>query len=359
MRRVCLIALSLWLGCPKARVQDAIDPEQLQAIPRLPAPRSGTYARVPARPSDPVIAALTEKLRWDASLSGAAAGLALDLGEGRSGLHAWEVREAAWDAGYPYPITQVRGWNTPQGASPPQELLAWLDASGPEVDLGLVRARSAQGDSWVALLATPRIDIGVQPRQAHLAGVLELPAVPGARYTVVDPIGRMYEGGLDLPQTFHLDQGGEWLFQVADEQGIGAKFPVYVQMIPPDLALLVGGEAPRSDAELVQQTQQTLAEIREVYGQGSWERDPMLEAAARVALDGKSPATQDLAKRLGFPPDRLWRVECQATTLQDCIDRIVWSPYSRSALISDTRYWGLAARRDQPGVRIVAYVAGE
>src|SRR5688572_21052334 len=98
---VALLA-ALLLGCPKPAVEAAITPDQLAAIPRLPAPRAGTYARVPDRPADPVIASLVEKLTWDASLAGAAAGLALDVAEGRSGLHGWEVREAAWDAGYPY-----------------------------------------------------------------------------------------------------------------------------------------------------------------------------------------------------------------------------------------------------------------
>lgn len=358
MRLVACLSLIVLAGCPKAAGPTLAD-DMLRATPRLPAPRAGTYTRLSDTPSDPIIATLVRDHTWDASLSGAAAGLALDALEGRGGLHGWHVRQKAWEAGYPYPVSKVKLWSTPPAAPPPPDLLAFLGTIDRSVDLGFIRARNDMEEIWLVLVAAPRVSVGLQPRQAEIGDALTLPSIPGARYTVVDSAGRLYEGSLEVSQPFTLDVGGEWLFQVADAEGVAAKFPVYVDMIPPELALLEPRDAPLDDAELVDQTRAIMGELREAYGLAGWERDPLLEAAARATLDGNAPTASHLAARVGFAPDRLWSLECHAVTIEDCIDRLMWNPYHRAALVSNSRYWGLAARRSQPGVRIVALVGAD
>lgn len=348
-------------GCAKPPVSATAELTQdlLQSPPRLPSPRAGTYTRLSSRPNDPVIAGLVEGLNWDASLSGAAAGLALNAAANKGGLMGWEVREAAWSAGYPYPVSLVRGWSTAQGAPPPPDLVEWLGTLDASVDLGLVRARGPRGDAWVALLATPRVSVGLQPRAANLGDVLTLPPIPGADYAVVDAAGRVYQGRLDAEAPFTLDLRGEWLVQVADNRGVAAKFPVYVSLVPPAEPLLEPSDAPLSDDALARDVEQVLGELREVYGQVPWKRDPMLQVAARAALGGDRTPGSEVGRKLGFDPDHTWRIECKAVTVQDCLDRVLWSPEQRPALLSDAAYWGLAVRRGQPGVHIVALVAAE
>ena len=99
----------------------------LQAVPRLPAPRASAYANVQGSSSDPVVAKMSRNKLWNESLSGAAAGLALNWASGTGELAAWEVREAAWQAGWPWPVLEVRGWMTPPAGEPPQELIDWLE----------------------------------------------------------------------------------------------------------------------------------------------------------------------------------------------------------------------------------------
>lgn len=352
---------ALWVpGCASKRVQTSaveIQEAALAATPRLPAPRAGTYTRLAQKPTDPVIAALVQGLTWDASLSGAAARLALDAARGNAGLYPWEIREAAWDAGYPYPVVHIRMWSTPRAAPPPDDLRAFLAELDPSVDLGLVRARGTASDVWLALLARPRASVGLQPRQVDLGDKVSLPALPNARYTVVDAAGRLYEGSTAVAQDFTMDLKGEWLFQVSDAEGVVAKFPIYVGMVPPDLGLLTASDTPLTDRGLMERVAEVFAELRGAYGLPVWERDMLLDAAARSRLQGGASDEERLASAVGFAPDRMWRLECKASTVEECVDRLMWSPYHRSALITDSRYWGLAAKRNQPGVQIVALVA--
>ena len=89
-----LLALCLFTGC-RGGPSPASVADYAQA-PQLPAPSAGTYARVPAIPNDPVVAMTAKNMRWDASLSGAAAGLALDFLEKGQPITDWSAREAVW-----------------------------------------------------------------------------------------------------------------------------------------------------------------------------------------------------------------------------------------------------------------------
>ncbi len=74
--------------------------DELGSLPRVPSPEAGTYARVPDVPADPVVARVISAYHYDASLAGAAAGLALQAVRGNGGYTPWEVRESAWRAGW-------------------------------------------------------------------------------------------------------------------------------------------------------------------------------------------------------------------------------------------------------------------
>lgn len=165
--RTILLALLL-AGCGHKAPNAAM----LQAAPKLPAPRGSTYVSVNGEPGDPTIARLIHGHPWNETLSGAAAGLALDWADGRGELSGWEVREAAWQAGWAWPVLEVRGWMTAQAAPPPQELVDWLETLEQDQELGLVRARGRQGDAWVALRGKPRGSLGVKPRQVPLENML-------------------------------------------------------------------------------------------------------------------------------------------------------------------------------------------
>lgn len=352
-RALLLVGMVLAAGCPK---RSPVSADDYAAPPHLPAPRAGTYARVPQEPVDPVIGALVDKRRWDASLSGAAAGLALGVLHDDHAITGWRVREASWRAGYPYPVRRVRAWSTPPGAEAPDELLSWLEALPAEADLGLVRGRNDSMDVWIAMMAEPRLSVGVQPRQVQLGARVELPAIPGCSYAVADPSGQLYEGALDISQRFDLEVPGEWLFRVDDGEGSAAAFPVYAGMIPPETTLLDDAEASAASS-VEERIAGVLASVRELYGTRPWERDPRLDAAASTLLSRAPPETAILAASLGFDPERFSKWECLGTSVEDCLDRVIWDPRSRPGLLGDTRYLGLATEVDAGRVRIVALLA--
>jgi hypothetical protein len=351
----------VWLlaACPKATPAAAIDWE---AMPQLPAPTAGTYSRAPAAPADPVVAwVLTdvEPGRWDASLSGAAAGLALSLAGGHGGLTGPEVREAAWRAGWPYPILRAQVWPVRVGEPPPADIAGWIASQPPAVDLGLVRARGTLTDAWVALVSHPRLDLGVLPRQLPLGGALTLPVIPGARVTVADPAGALVEAELALPFTLTTNHAGEWLVEIRATEGAEAiaVFPVYVGLVPPELALLVPGEPPVDDAEAARRVDQLLAEVRDAYGLEPYQQDPLLDAAVKATAADGAIGVERMSPWVGVAPADLWRWECHSTTLEGCLDAIVWDVRARPGLLAAQALVGRVAHVGPDGVGVVLVVA--
>src|SRR5262245_20941069 len=157
-------------------------------MPRLPSPTSATYAIVPAKPPDPGVEFVLAGKPWDASLGGAAASLALAIVSNRGSITPPEVREAAWRAGWPYPVAEVHAWNTKAGEPPPPEIATWV-AQWEGASIGLVRARGGLEDVWIGLASRPAIDLGPLPRQMPKGGTIRIPAVPGAIGRVADPEG--------------------------------------------------------------------------------------------------------------------------------------------------------------------------
>lgn len=352
MTRALLPILFSLLACgPKAPSRTT-----LEATPRLPAPRAAAYASVESTPSDPVVARLVRGRKWNETLSGAAAGLALEWTNGQGDLAAWEVREAAWQAGWPWPVLEVRGWITPPAGEPPQELMQWLDGLEAGDSLGLVRARGVKGDAWVALRAHPRGELPIQPRQVEIGGQLAFTPQPGVKLTVADPVGSVTTVSLERERVTHVDVAGEWLFELKDDQGTLALFPVYAAMVPPETPVLEERARPLSAEEAVTGFAELLGQIREIYGQPPYRTDVLLQSAARSLRDKKS-SSAEIARTLGYAPETTWKISCRARTLADCADKLLWNPRVRPALLTTDADLGLNAQLVPDGVHVVVLVA--
>ncbi len=330
-------------------------PDELSALPRVPSPESGTYARVSDVPPDPVIARVISAYHYDASLGGAAAGLALQAARGTGGYTPWEVRESAWRAGWPYPVSQLRAWQTEAGAPPPDALTAWLAGLPEGQSVGLVRVRAETADSWVGLSAAPALDLGTIRRLMQLGETIRLPAVAGAVLVVGDPVGAVHDYPLDAPVPVPLDRAGEWIFDVRLANATVARFPVYVDMIPPKLDLFAVDGLPDDPAA---RAEALVGMVREAYGGAPWRRDRTLDSVATSALDDPIDVA-GAAGRLGFDRAATAAWSCDAPTVEGCLDAVIWRPEARRAFLLDNELLGLAVRATAERVRIEAVVAPE
>jgi hypothetical protein len=342
-----LLLITLGGGCA-AKIGTA--PLDYSTAPRLPSPSAGTYARHQADSPDPIITALVGSRALDASLSGAAAGLALGAIEGYGGLTGWEVREALWQAGYPYPIESVRGWTTAHGEAPPQSLAQWLEQIGPADDIGLVRANGPRGVAWVGLHARPQVDIGLQPRSTDMGASLSLPALATASYRAADPLGNLLQGSLKDGVTLQLIQPGEWLIEVQQNDQLVALFPVYVDIEVPEEPLI----EPFTGSVIDENTATTefsrqLAQVRTTYGLSPWTRNILLDKAAKKGLTPNESA-QDSARAVGY--SQTSRLYCASPTIEDCLDSMIWDPELRGSLLSEPLgEWGIAAEVSAQSLR--------
>jgi hypothetical protein len=339
--------VALHAGCAKPPPPDAA------VAPRLPAPSAGTYARLDAEPQDSVIGAVMGRRAWDASLSGAAAGLALSAVAGTGGLAAWEVRDAAWTAGWPYVVTEARGWTTAAGAQPPEELCQWIEQTDPD-PLGVVRARGPAGDVWVALRGVARIELGVVPRTFPPGGSLVLPAVVGGRMAVADPEGRLWEAALEGPRQISLVAPGEWLVEIRDSQGVAALFPLYVGVRPPDHPLLYAAE---SGVEPSAHALALLSDARASFALAPWKHDPLLDSVARAVAGGRDDVAT-LVMAVGFPDDGASAWHCASTSVEGCLDRWLSDPRRRPVLLGPSTHVGISGTQNEQGqVRFTVIVA--
>jgi hypothetical protein len=222
------------LACAPTKAPPApFTEEELGEPPQLPSPYAGSYARVLGQPKDVVVLSVLGSRAWEASLSGTAAGLALDAAEDRGGLTRRNLREAAWQAGYPWPILAVATWPTSEGGRPPTDIAGWIRNQPPERDIGLVRARGRGKDVWVALAAQPLLDLGVVPKEMARGQVVRLPVRANTRWRVSDGLGALSEGTLDQNVDLTMSSPGEWIVQILDDGGDLARFPLYVEQKPP------------------------------------------------------------------------------------------------------------------------------
>lgn len=351
-----MIALLFSVACAKAPLPLLVD---WGATPRLPAPTAATYEATPGKPEDKAVASVVSGRKWDSSLAGAAAGIALKKAADRGNLSAPELREAAHEAGWPYPITSARMWAGEAGKPPPDSVHKWLATVPDNASIGLVRARDGSRDLWVALASEVRTAIGPMPRQLPVGARLRVPEIPGAEVWVADPVGRLDRGNLDIAYTRTTDLAGEWLVEVRDAKGAIANFPVYVGIVPPNLSLLVPTPLPSDWQETDALVVQRLGEIREAYGYAPLESDLLLESAATSVAEDPSIDVSSLAPRIGVEKGDVWRLECQAPTVEACLDEVLWDVRARPGLLAPRALYGRQVRLTNSGVSVLLVVARE
>ena len=354
-----IYVLMLLAGCTKApTILSTVDWE---ATPRLPSPSAGTYARVQSDPPDPGVRQVLGGRNWDESLGGAAAGIALSLVHRRGQLTAPEVREAAWRAGWPYPVRSVHTAGASSGSPAPQKVKEQLAKIPEEADVGLVRARSDldKQDIWVLLSSIPRKDIGVFPRQLGQGGRIMLPTFDGVQFAVADPAGNLYEGHLSVGWSIEATIDGEWLIEMSDQEGVLARFPIYVNMVPPQLSLLSAGEPPGNAQVAANQVQEVLSRVRDAYGLRPSQVDTLLQNAVRWAQSEPSLTATSIGRRVGFEDGNLWRYDCTKATVELCLDPLVWDPRVRPYLLASSLLLGVGADIAPNGVHVTVLLGTE
>lgn len=330
------------------------------STPILPSPTAGAYQRLPGTPRDTVVKVLADGLSFDHALEAGAAALALDAVDGRGGLQRWELREAMWRGGWPYPVTEARGWDALNNDPPPPELLTWLEGIPAEQPMALVRARGRVGDAWIGVHAAPEVDLPILPRRAPLGTPLDLPALAGASYRLADGGGALFEGPLDRGERLLLTSAGEWLLQINVGEREVAKAPIYVSLEPPETPLLRLPDPPligtAEDANAW--ARRLLDHVRQTYRLRRWSSDPMLDAAARTMALQPERKPLDVLAALGFTRTQATVWDCTDATVEHCLDRWVWDPRRRQALLStDLDTVGLYTTLGPRGVRLLLVLA--
>ena len=321
--------------------------------PLLPNPRAGSYARVIQEPRDPVVAQVVEGKKWDASLAGAAAGLALPALDSDGGFSRREIREAAWQAGYPYPISHIAVWKTEPKNPPPKDIQVWLNEIDPAMDIGLVRSRNAKQELWVGLAAIPKIDLGVIPREIPIQTPLKLPAIPNAQLQVVGPTGSLKTQPLTQEVTLHLDHEGEWLLSFTTPDRDLARFTVYVGVDAPTDPVIYGpSESVGDDQMAITRAKALISQARQTYGMTPWLVDPYLQSTALKSMESQDKNTLSVTSLgLAETTHRLWT--CKGRTVEDCVDQMIWIPGYRATLLSPHfKYAGISGAIVEQGIEL-------
>jgi hypothetical protein len=308
---------------------------------------------------DATVAIVSAGLPWDEALSGAAAGVALGVIDGET-ADPRMVRWKAILAGYPYPVvartvTTVAVGQVPQGlAEEARARVAAITQTGGAADLGLVRARSDDGDTWVMLVGVRRGEIGRIPREIAVGEGISLP--PGD-WTVADP-----DGGVSVVHD-RLAPGfaGEWLLRWDVDGQPVATFPVYVDMAtpkaPPFALPLPQGDTPEGQAR------RAVAGARAHYELPLLEPDTALDSVARARLrtlveGGTLPEVTHQLHAAGFVNVPVAGASCRAATVGECLDAVWWSPADRGVFTGDAANIGVAASVADGQVALIIVTAG-
>lgn len=360
MSRLLIPLLGLILvGCPKnvAPTNEPITRDMLEDTPRLPAPRAGSYAHAVQIPQDPVVRAVVGDRTWDASLAGAAAGLALNAAQDKGGYSRREMRESAWQAGYPWPILSIGVWRADEKSVPPPGLRSWVQSQPPERDIGLVRARGAGKDHWVGLAGQVQVPIGVIPREITLGHILKLPAHPTGRWRTSDGLGAMQEGFLLNGASISMDVAGEWILHLFDDEGDLARLAVYVNEEAPRLGVLPVLDKPvNSEKEALTRAWQLINIARDSYGNPPIAQDTLMKTASERARDQPSQDLHAIARSFAREPERAVGWTCEAQTIEDCVDKLLWDPTTRRPFVDPSPWSGGIAISYKPG-RVILHGA--
>lgn len=322
-----MLLLALACAHPAAPAKLALEP------PRLPAPVGEVYGHHVAPPPDPVVARVMDGAPCDEVLSGAAAGLALDLGNDGP-IDAYAIRWRAVRAGYPYAVVAAAHARVAAGGVPETLVADARTRAAGGAEVGLARARDGEEDVWVMLVGAPGAPVDRVPREHAVGDRVTL----GAGWRVADPTGEVR--AVSGPLT--LDVAGEWLVQ--DPNG-SATFPLYVGRKTPETPPVV---ADSSGATVEDRARAVLSRVWSWYGREAPDFDSALDSVARARLralqagEGLPPVDEQLRKA-GFVDVPVAGAECRAADPVACLDGIWWSLERRAVLAGDHDAVGVAS----------------
>jgi len=204
-------------------------------------------------------------------------------------------------------------------------------------------------DIWVALMAEPRVDVGV-------GTTVLLPSLPGYTYLIANPRSELLEGSAELGTRVSLEVAGEWLFEIRDARGTAAIWPVYVGIIPPELGLFDELNAPPS-TDIEAQLESTVSAIREAYDLPMLRRSQLLDAAARALLQDDERDLAGVANGVGYNPQEVGRWSCRGPSVESCLDKVLGNPRTRPAFLGTQQEFGWALEASQGQLHVVAVVA--
>jgi hypothetical protein len=346
-----LAAACVGIACKKP--EPPPPPPSPDAPPILPSPEGSNYALGERRPADPIVAAVVEQslLPWTESLSGAATTIALDTD------HAPTLAAAQWAAiraGYPHPIATIISGTEPPGTVP-DEL---IDALTPNIrigdQLGLVRARTAAGDRWLALVGRPGVAVEPFPREHAVGGQLDVAGSTLARWVLVSPSGQSTSG--TLPLSTPLNESGEWWLELQTPEPTPSQLlgvPLYVGMDTPKAPLIPihdVGTTP-GPQELQDRALYALLDIRTAFGLYEFQWDDTLASLAVTPVQQVLGGTWDAERGVqrlrgaGFIGGPAAQLACTSTSVEACITDLARHADTRATLL-------------HPGLRLVG-VAGE
>jgi hypothetical protein len=300
------------------------------------------------------VAEFAKDLPFDEALAGAAAGLAILIGEnGSTGFDSADLTWACIRAGWPYPLSDMRSLSVGKDGRP-EGLLAELklqDASR----AGLARARTANNDTWVYLqseVSQPALPFS----KTHALGASfsnPFETTSNVKTHLLSPSGNVLELGKE--QT--LNESGEWLLESHLEGVPILLAALFVDTKAPQKALLPFQEASANAESPAKLAATLLSEMHKIYfdtDQGL-QRDVSLDTLARIALKGwqtgeSLPAAHVRFEKLGFVREPRGEILCTGESVRACLDNLFWSIPLRKVLLSvQHKSVGVAAHQSETG----------
>lgn len=316
------------------------------APPRIPSPQSAMYVAISETPRDPIVARAWPH-EVDEGLSGAAAAIGMTVSVAGS-LPTGELRWRAILAGYIWPIRLASVASVPTEQLPP-DMVALAEQHDTTGDIGLVRTRDGEMDTWVLLVGEPGGQLPGFAREISPGATLTF---PGFETRVSEPDGDLRAGGTAVK----FEQAGEYLIELSKGGIKAGSFPVHAGLRTPLAAPFAGAATAENAGDLDEEVLVRMDALDVWYKRPAAERDPMLDTVARSRLrawvSGQTmvPATEHLAGA-GYL-DGFGGV-CRAATVADCLDAMWWSVDDRAALSAPMAAVGWAAQPAAGGVAVV------
>ena len=364
--RLLLATAVVGFACKKA--EPPPPPVSPDAPPILPAPTGSHYALGVRTPADPIVFQVVERslLPWTESLSGAATAVALEHD------HEPSLPAAQWAAiraGYPHPIVSIISGTEPPGTDPTE----LVDAISPNLrigdHLGLVRARTAMGDRWVALVGRPKISLDPFPRELQVGATLEVTGSTTADWVMVSPSGKIRTG--TLPLSAPMSEPGEWWLEFRTVDGSQTPLmgvPLYIGIPTPKAPLipvLEVGVLPGPD-ELQDRALDALYSIRDAFNLVEFEWDDTLASLAVTPVQQVLAGTWDAERGVqrlrgaGFIGGPAAQLSCTSISVEACITDLAHQADARATLLHPSlRLVGVAGEVRTSGVTLVLNFSSE